>query len=251
MRFAFTLIATTLLAGCAATGASVSTLPGVFQRTIALEVAGETSVADVYRPESRRAVAVVVLAHGFSRGRSTLAVLAFELADAGFAVVVPDLPHLADHTANARFLGALATSIIQRTQPDLDFGAQQVIFAGFSAGATASLVAAASSGESLGWIGLDPVDARGVAREVAAGMREPAFVIRSPPSSCNASYNFGPALARLPKVVADRVESGASHCDFEAPTDAVCTLVCGAASVERQRAIRAAVVAAARTIAAP
>lgn len=251
MRSALALMVTTLVAGCAAPRALVNQLQSDAQRTITLDVAGETALADVYRPDSKRVVAVVVLAHGFSRSRATLAVLASELADAGFAVIVPDLPHFSDHLANARFLVGLAASIEQRAQPDLDFGEQQIIFAGFSAGATASLLAASSSGASLGWIGLDPVDARGVGSDAAARLREPAFVFRSPPSSCNAHYNFGPALARLPNVMTNRVEPGASHCDFEAPTDAVCTLVCGAASAERQRAIRAAVVAAARAIAAP
>lgn len=249
MRIALTFLAVAL-AGCATPGVRVEAPPGVVQRTIPVEIAGDTSVVDIYRPEARRAEAVVLLAHGFSRNRSTLAELATELTVAGFTVVVPDLPYFADSVANARFLGSLAATIKQRIRPDLDFGAQRIVFAGFSAGATASLVAASTS-DALGWIGLDPVDQGGAASEFANGLRAPAFVVRASPSSCNANYNFQPALARLPDLVANRVEPGASHCDFEAPTDAVCALVCGPASAERQRAIRAAVVAAARAIAAP
>lgn len=249
LRIPLMLAAAAFVAGCAATGAQVPSVPGVLVRSITVEVAGDTTMADVYQPEATEPYAVVVLAHGFSRSRSTLAVLGLELAGAGFAVVVPDLPHFADHAANARFLQALAGVIEQRSNFELNLGAQRIIFAGFSAGGGASLVAAAFHGDALGWIGLDPVEHVKTAATVAPRLSAPAFVIRAPASACNAESNFAAALALLPELVQDQVELSASHCDFEAPTDALCTLVCGTVSAERQRAIRAAVVAAAKMIA--
>ena len=245
------LVAAVLCNGCAATGAPVQSMPGVLERSVTIDVAVDTTLADTYWPEATKPHAVVLLAHGFARSRSTLVVLARELAGAGFAVVVPDLPHLADHTANARFLQALSEVIEQSSNPALSLGAQRIIFAGFSAGGGATLVAAASRGHALGWIGLDPVDQAKAAAAAAPRMSALAFVIRAPASACNAESNFAPALALLPELALDRVEPGASHCDFESPTDAVCAVVCGAASAERQATIRSAVVAAARKMVPP
>jgi pimeloyl-ACP methyl ester carboxylesterase len=251
LRTSLILLAAAFVSGCAAMGAQIQSVPGARARSITIEVAGDATVVDLYSPEQTQPHAVVLLAHGFARSRSTLVVLGRELAGAGFAVVVPDLPHFADHAANARFLQALAQVIKQSVNPELGLGGQRIIFAGFSAGGGASLIAAASYGDALGWIGLDPVDASKTAAAAAPKLSAPAFVIRAPASACNAQSNFAEALGSLPQLALDRLEPQASHCDFEAPTNAVCTLVCGPASAERQSAIRAAVIAAARAIATP
>jgi acetyl esterase/lipase len=250
LRMVFVLLIATLLVGCACERPIEPPLPGVFAQTIEIELGGDATKADVYRPEAAPVQGVVLLAHGFGRDRATLAALALDLARAGFAVVVPDLPYLADHSANGRFLSALASAIARPTQPELELGAGRIMFAGFSAGGLASLVAAASRGDTAAWIGLDPVDRDGVGTAAAEHMMATAFVIRAAPSACNAESNFAPALSRLPRLALDRIEPGASHCDFEAPTNIVCTLVCGRVSPERQSAIRAFVIAAARSIVA-
>jgi pimeloyl-ACP methyl ester carboxylesterase len=248
MRTIIALSVAALLVGCASTRSVERPRPAGTEQTLRIELDGEATPIDVYTPSSARARAVVVLAHGFGRDRSTLAELARDLSDAGFAVVVPDLPALADHGANARFLTSLANEVEQSSRPALAFGASRIIFVGFSAGGLASLVAASARGDTAAWIGLDPVDRDGLGVASAGQVTAAAFVIRAGPSACNAESNIEPALLRLPRLALDRVESGASHCDFEAPTDRLCTLACGPATPERQRAIRAFVVAVARSI---
>jgi acetyl esterase/lipase len=242
------LLIAALIGGCAATGAQVQSVPGGVARTVTLEIAGALTPVDVYWPEATKPYAVVLLAHGFSRSRATLVLLAHELVGAGFAVVIPDLPRLSGQAASARLLEALAKEIERSSNPQLSLGTQRIIFGGVSAGGGASLMAAAAFGNALGWIGLDPVDNAKGAAAAAPGMAARAFVIRAPASACNAESNFAPALALIPDLAQDRIEPRASHCDFESPTDAVCAVVCGAASPERQGAIRAAAVAAAKVL---
>lgn len=200
----------------------------------------EGTVADRYRPAFGPVVATVLLAHGFTRDRTTLAQLALDLAAAGFVVVVPDLPHLADRQGNAGFLSRLAAA--ERARGD-----SKLIFAGFSAGAAATLAAAAEEKGLAGWIGLDPVALD--AAPLAARLRAPAFVLRAPPGACNANASFAAVVPAFANLLADRVLPEATHCDFEAPTDTLCRRSCGEASPARQREVRAAVLEAARAMA--
>ena len=227
-----------------------ATRPGVGERTFSMQLDGSPEAIDVYRPTTGAPRAVVILAHGFTRSRATLAELGRDLAGSGFAVVAPDLPYLVDHTGNGRVLAGLASMIEQGTAPELDLGARRVIFAGFSAGGLASLLAAASHPGSLGWIGIDPVDRgnRGIA--AAPRLSVPAYVVRGPSAACNAYANSEAIVKRVPALADDRIVANASHCDFETPTDGICEFLCGRADPARQAAIRAAVVEAARALAA-
>jgi alpha-beta hydrolase superfamily lysophospholipase len=224
--------------------------PGVVEETFSLTLDGSPEAVDIYRPATGVPRAVVILAHGFTRSRLNLAELGRDLAASGFTAVVPNLPYLVDHTGNGRVLGLLASMIENAAAPELDLGSRRVIFAGFSAGGLASLLAAASHPGALGWIGLDPVD-RGDRGIVAApGLRTPAYVFRAPSAACNAYANSEAIVKRLPAVAEERVVANASHCDFEAPTDGFCEFICGRADPARQAAIRAWVVEAAKVLAA-
>jgi dienelactone hydrolase len=174
----------------------------VAERTIRVALLDRTVLADTYRPGERAARAVVVVAHGFSRTRDTLVSLARELAGADFAVVVPDLPQLGDHEANARFLAALGEVIRKRRYARCRLRHTTNLFAGFSAGGLATLLAAARSRDVLGWIELDPVDRDGMAVRAASELLVPAFVVRAPPSPCNAESKFAAAIERLPRLLA-------------------------------------------------
>jgi dienelactone hydrolase len=234
----------------AVAGDSRESRAGVVERTLSLTLDGSPEAVDIYRPSAGDPRAVVILAHGFTRSRTNLAELGRDLAASGFAAVVPNLPYLVDHTGNGRVLARLAGRIESGAEPDLDLGSRRVIFAGFSAGGLAALLGAASDPGTLGWIGLDPVDRadRGVA--AAPRLAAPAYVLRAPPAACNAYSNGLAMVERLPVVVENRMVAYASHCDFEAPTDGFCELVCGRADPTRQAAIRAAVVEAAKALAA-
>jgi hypothetical protein len=123
------------------------------------------------------------------------------------------------------------------------------VLIGFSAGALSSLLAAATPGVA-GYIGLDPFDRtseggqRALGRDVAPSLRTEAILLRAPASRCNAEAVAAPWARLLPALVSDRVIDQASHCDFEAPTDWMCRLACGAADPARQAIVRATLIGA-------
>jgi hypothetical protein len=65
-----------------------------------------------------------------------------------------------------------------------------------------------------------------------------AAVLRAPPSRCNAEAVAAPWSAALPGLWRDELITGASHCDFESPTDWMCRLACGEADPARQQRVR-------------
>ena len=88
----------------------------------------------------------------------------------------------------------------------------------------ASALAASQDSSARGLLGLDPVDSDDLG--LAAIGAVPQFGIFSEPSSCNASSN-GTAWYQSGEAL--RV-TDANHCDFEGPTDQLCTLVCASGS---------------------
>lgn len=223
-----------LCAACAPLLPAPPAPEGVSADTLRLE----RTAVERYRP-SAEPRATVILVHGFTRDRTTLAELGLVLAAAGFEVLLPDLPHIADRAANARFVAGLVARVRKE-------GGQPIFVGGFSAGAAVALEAAAGQPEVAGLVALDPV-ARDAAK-LAASVQSPAFVLRAPPGPCNANGAFAAALAALPNLVADRVFEEATHCDFEGPTDALCRRTCGEESPLRQARIRAAVLEALETM---
>ena len=155
---------------------------------------------------------VVVLAHGFARSSANMAGWAEHWASHGVTVVTPELCHASmwdtDHVQNGEDLADLAASL----------GADEVFFAGHSAGGLAALLAVEQSALAVGWLGLDPVDSEGLG--AAATPAVPATVVVGAASDCNASasgLDFPGEVSQL---------SGADHCDFESPTDWMCTTFC-------------------------
>jgi hypothetical protein len=182
-----------------------------------------------------------ILSHGFTRSRRTLAGHAQALADAGVLALTPDLPCTFDFRCNARALGALVNSL----QAGGTFGApvQRVMLVGFSAGGLSSLLAADTPGV-VGFVGLDPFD-RAMPDETehlglaaASRLRTEVLLLRAPPSRCNAEASAAPWGAALPALWRDERIEGASHCDFESPTDWICRLACGDTDPARQQRVR-------------
>jgi len=202
--------------------------------TVDVALAGRTVPVDVHRPDGALRGAVV-LAHGFLRTRATLAGHAEALARMGALVIVPDLPSWTDSRENGR---ALVELVAQVRAGAFGAPAERVVLVGFSAGGLAALLAAASPGV-VAYVGLDAFDRPGgVGLEAARTLRTPALLLRGPSSFCNAYDIAAPWSAVLPALVEERTIAGASHCDFEAPTDRWCTLVCGATDPVRQAAVR-------------
>lgn len=201
---------------------------------------GHRVTLDVY-PATGPLRGAAILSHGFTRSRRTLAGHAQALADAGVLVLTPDLPCTFDFRCNARALAALVGSL----RAGGAFGApvERVVLVGFSAGGLSSLLAADTPGV-VGFVGLDSFD-RTMSGETerlglaAAGrLRTEALLLRAPPSRCNAEAVAAPWGTVLPALWRDEVLAGASHCDFESPTDWVCRLACGDADPARQQQVR-------------
>ncbi len=209
-------------------------LAAVRRTTVDLVLDGRRTGADVVWPP-QTSDAAVVLAHGFTRSRSTMADYAAMLAREGLLAVAPDLPYLVDSRDNAR---ALIELVAQLRRGAFSPPAQRIVLVGFSAGGLAALLASGSEGV-VGYIGLDPYDRPDhIGRTYARNLQIPAALLRAPSSACNAFSVAAPWAQALPRIEVDRLFEHATHCDFEAPTDWLCRLACGAADPGRQQAIR-------------
>jgi dienelactone hydrolase len=204
------------------------------------ELDGHHVTLDVY-PAAGRLRGAAILSHGFTRSRRTMAGHAQALADAGVLALTPDLPCTFDFRCNARALAALVGSL----RAGGTFGApvERVMLVGFSAGGLSSLLAADTPGV-VGFVGLDPFDrtmsgeAERLGLAAAGRLRTEALLLRAPPSRCNAEAVAAPWGTVLPALWRDELIAGASHCDFESPTDWVCRLACGDADPARQEQVR-------------
>jgi pimeloyl-ACP methyl ester carboxylesterase len=115
----------------------------------------------------------------------------------------------------------------------------RVVLIGTSAGGLATVLAAAKLPGVAGWIGLDPVDRTGSGTDAAAQLTAPAVVMLADGSACNL-FSSGRSIARAaPHLRRTIVVDGASHCDFEDPTNNMCRALCGASTPAMQTLIRA------------
>ncbi|MGQ9659121.1 MAG: alpha/beta hydrolase family protein [Thermochromatium sp.] len=172
-----------------------------------------------YRPTVSKPGELVVLAHGFLRNKTRLAGLARALAESGISVVTVDFCNTrlwnGHHARNGFDLIAVADRL----------GARRLVYAGFSAGGLAALVAARNDPRTLGVLTLDLVDAQGLGRLMMRGFDRPVIGLFGEPASCNANNNGLLVLAEARQARIERI-AGASHCDFEAPTDWLCRALC-------------------------
>jgi len=173
----------------------------------------------LYRPRQHSSGDLVVLGHGFLRSRKHMAGLALALAADGIPVATLDYcnmrPWDGRHVQNGLDMIALARAL----------GAEHVVYAGFSAGALAALVAARNDPHAAGVVTLDLVDAGGIGRRAARGLGKPLIGLAGEPSNCNAEGNARRVFAHGGNTSMTRI-AGAGHCDFEAPTDSLCQLLC-------------------------
>jgi dienelactone hydrolase len=204
------------------------------------ELDGHRVTLDVY-PAAGPLRGAAILSHGFTRSRRTLAGHAQALADAGVLTLTPDLPCTFDFRCNARALAALVGSL--RAGGAFGAAVERVMLVGFSAGALSSLLAAHTPGV-VGYVGLDPFDrtlpdeAERQGLAAARSVRTEALLLRAPPSRCNADAVAAPWAVELPALWRDELIAGASHCDFESPTDWMCRLACGHTDPARQQQVR-------------
>jgi dienelactone hydrolase len=214
--------------------------PAVAQTTLEVPLAGRTVAVDVYRPDGP-ARGAVILSHGFTRSRTTLGGHAAALATGGILAITPDMPYTFDFNRNARGLAELVAML--RAGGEFGTPVSKVVLVGFSAGALSSLLAAGTPGV-VGYVGLDPFDRTAsdgkgaLGLDFAPSLETEAVLLRAPPSRCNAHSVAAPWGQALPALLSDRVIEGASHCDFESPSDWMCEIACGATDPARQAVVR-------------
>ena len=225
-----------LLVLALAAGAS----PAAELRLVALDE--QAIEVDLYRPSLGSPHGLAVVAHGFTRSRERHRVLAGRLAEEGFVVAVPDLPHWARPYANGDAIVALVKAL--ESEPGLE--ALPVVLIGTSAGGLASLLATDRMPRLALWIGLDPVDTLGLGEPTARRLHAPALVLRAPSGPCNVGGSAKRIAAWLPNRRAEVRIDDASHCDFEDTTNWRCESVCGPADPVRQGLIVEEAVRAAR-----
>lgn len=201
---------------------------------------GHRVTLDVY-PTDGPPRGAAILSHGFTRSRTTLAGHAQALAEAGVLSITPDLPCTFDFRCNGRALAALVAQL--RAGSGFAPPVQRVMLVGFSAGGLSSLLAAGAPGV-VGYVGLDPFD-RAMSGETerlglvaARSLRTEALLLRAPASRCNAEAVAAPWAGTLPMLWRDELIAGASHCDFESPSDWRCRLACGDTEPARQQRVR-------------
>jgi dienelactone hydrolase len=200
---------------------------GVNKRTEKLVLTGKTVKVDFYLPSAAGPVPVVVIAHGFSRNRKTMAGWGAMLAAQGILSVVPDQPSLADHARNGRAVAELLAAVQEGkliSQPKLNGRAALV---GFSAGGLSTLLAAGGNTNVSCWVGLDPVAMGADATLAAESLHIPCFVLRAEPASWNANGSARRTFMSLPGPAFTLAVKNATHVDAECPTSRAADWICG------------------------
>lgn len=209
---------------------------------------GERVKVDVYRPEDFGATGLAVLAHGFTRDRLRDRDLGRALAVAGVIAVAPDLPNVVDPFGNGEAVADLVRDLERGTLGLPPTPRSRIVLIGTSAGGLSTLLAASNLPGLAGWIGLDPVDGTGVGIVAAKKVTAPAVVLLADPSVCNL-FGSGKAIAQaMPGLVRSERMHGASHCDFEGPTNTFCRTVCGRSPAGAAETVRRETVNAALTM---
>ena len=212
--------------GPEAVSVSAATMRGVYGCSVAYEV---------YQPASPRTDVTVYLAHGFQRDLTHMRGWARLWASYGVRTIIMSLCNstltAGNHDRNGEDMRALAASL----------GPGPVIYAGFSAGGLAALLAAAADPRAIAYLGLDAVDSGGLAAPAARALAVPALFILGMPTSCNADGNMAPVIPLLRNAAATRVRATV-HCMFEDPSDAACASLCGTVEPLEARQQSAAVI---------
>jgi dienelactone hydrolase len=211
----------------------------VIPQTQVVKINGTSIEVDVYKPTGPLKGAAI-LTHGFTRSRTTMGEHAQALAARGVLAITPDMPCTFDFRCNAAAIAGLV-NLLRNT--DTFGGSSRIMLVGFSAGGLSSLLAADTPGV-VGFVGLDSFDRVLPNESERAGitasrrLTTEALLLRAPASSCNAKAVAAPWGSEMKALWRDELIAGASHCDFEAPSDWKCRWVCGDTDPARQLQVR-------------
>jgi acetyl esterase/lipase len=231
-------LAIALMSGCVGAGAPANRSAALpVRETVRVELPSGTAAVDIYWPDGGKPAPLVIVAHGFRRDRHNMSGWGEHLAKAGVVAVVPDLPAWSDHARNGRFIYDLREHICNGDPWKERVDPLRVGLMGFSAGGLASLLAAAENPGIAIWIGLDPVDWKGMGAKAAPMVNCRAVVLTADPSACNAHGNARGIIAALP-VSEHFSVAGAVHVDAEWPTSRIAEVFCGCSTEEMRGEFR-------------
>jgi pimeloyl-ACP methyl ester carboxylesterase len=185
---------------------------------------------ELYEPgTSEPGAPLIVIAHGFMRDLTAMRGWAEHWSARGHRTVAVSFCNSSwlngRHDRNAEDLAAVADLLTSPGTP--------VLYAGFSAGGLAALLAASADPDAVGYLGLDPVDSGGLASGILT-LDVPGLYLYGEPSSCNADSNM---VAAMPDTTGPAARLAlrvpfATHCDFESPYDEACSRICGSVEPE-------------------
>jgi pimeloyl-ACP methyl ester carboxylesterase len=141
-----------------------------------------------FRPATELAEVAVVIAPGFALGpglgssRAALDTLAAHVASWGITTYTLDLctnGGSIDHAQNGEALAAFGDSL-----------GRPVVYAGFSAGGLAAMIAAAQAERTHALLALDAVDTSDLAGPALDAIDAPVHALAGEPSSCNSDANM-------------------------------------------------------------
>ncbi len=188
-----------------------------------------TMTAVRFTPTTPIADGYALVLHGFSRGRAQFLGWGEHLASHGIETVVSDLCHASISGVDPVAGGEAIDTLIQ------NIGDEPVVIVGHSAGSMAALVAGSRSDSTVAVLGLDPVAPNeGDLSADATELDGMLAGLIGDPSQCN-SNNSGVDVYRQGNAQMLSV-AGATHCDFEAPTNFLCTATCGGSGGESVQA---------------
>ncbi|MBN1558060.1 MAG: alpha/beta hydrolase fold domain-containing protein, partial [Lentisphaerae bacterium] len=210
-------------------------------------VTGDRVAYDLFIPRPADGLPAVILTHGFGRNRTYHRENAAALARRGHIVLTPDMsPLLGGAPAQERNIANTVDHMHwlarrARTTGDTLYGAldpARIGLAGHSAGGAVTFEAAAASRDTgVPAAAVCLLDMVPWQRTLGAAAQFPVLPfcsLRSEPGACNRYGSVLGILERLPFITEDIRVAGATHCDPENPSDALCGLACGAADPARQ-----------------
>ena len=188
---------------------------------------GQSIEYTFYKPAEINHTTQVTLVHAFSRNMNSYHELAEHYASWGLGVITMNLLHSSifdnDPLQDAIDLGELSNNFSD---------GRPTIYVGHSAGAMRAIVAASEDTNAIAILGLDLTDG---AYEDSGGeflglmyanmLSIPIWGMLGESSSCNAYGNGLNVYLEAENGNAISI-SEADHCDFEFPTNFVCTLLC-------------------------
>ena len=207
------------------------------RETVRLKLAAGTAYVDVNLPVTSQRAPLVIVAHGFCRDRRSMSDWGRHLATEGFVAVVPDLPAWSDHVRNGGFVSDLRVYLCAHEPWSRRIDPSRVGLMGFSAGGLATLLSVADNPQPAIWVGLDPVDRKGLGARTAPVVECTAVVLTAEPSACNGRGNSRNIIAAVPRCRHIHV-AGAVHVDAEWPTDWKAEAICGRSREDRRAEFR-------------